>query len=261
MPFGRKAKSLSFLTEVKDFFKFKKVKMRKLLNYLWLALVSLGILALVYGGLTIFDVKNQNQNLNQKQKQLEKQIILLENKFEQLATSPRQNQPIAPNKIAGVATESIQAATPNDSPPTEADDQNQPIPQPSPSMIISPRPTQSSTSLPTQKPTPTPEATPTPTPTPVAKAAVSIEQVGKYQVDLTDDDTAFTILLRAGEENSFTVEYQMYDFGAFITCIAEICTTGNQYWAFYYNSAYSMVGASAQIVKDGDTTAWKLESF
>ena len=80
-------------------------------------------------------------------------------------------------------------------------------------------------------------------------------------MNLTDDETAFTILLKAGQENGFSVDYQMYDFGVFITGISGIIPTGNQYWAFYYNGVYSMVGASARPVEDGDATAWKFESF
>ena len=92
---------------------------------------------------------------------------------------------------------------------------------------------------------------------------MAIENVGVYTVvDLETDDTAFSILLKAGQENGFSVDYQTYEgMGAFVTCISGICGHDNYYWAFYYNGGYSMVGASSQSVKDGDETAWKFESF
>ena len=81
-------------------------------------------------------------------------------------------------------------------------------------------------------------------------------------MDLQADDTAFSALLRAGQENGFSIEYQMYEgLGAFVTCIVGICGHDNYYWAFYYNGSYSMVGASAQPVTSGDTMTWKFESF
>lgn len=224
--------------------------MRKILIYLWLPLVSLAVLALIYGSLTIFDLKNQNQTFSQKQKEFEKQISLLENKFEELAAQAKQEnqEPSAPKKIAGISIK----ATPTPSP----------IPTLTPTPVVSPTPTPTSTPTPAPTSTPTSTPTPTPTPTPVEQAAVAIENVGTYTVNLGIDDTAFSILLRAGQDNGFVVEYQMYeDLGAFVTCIAGICSHDNYYWAFYYNGSYSMVGASSQAVTAGDTTAWKFESF
>jgi len=216
--------------------------MRKILAYLWLPLVSFVLLGSIYGSLTIIDLKNQNQNLEQKQKKLEKQIVSLEDKFEEIAASAKQEnqEPAAPKKIAGVSTKATSTSI----------------------FTSTPMPTPTVTSTPTPTPTITSTPTPTPTPTPVEQTTVAIENVGTYVVNLEIDDTAFSILLRAGQENSFVVEYQTYEgMGAFVTCIAGICGHDNYYWAFYYNGSYSMVGASAQPVTNGDTTAWKFESF
>jgi len=224
--------------------------MRKILIYLWLPLVSLAVLALIYGGLTIFDLKNQNQSLSQKQKEFEKQISLLENKFEELAASTKQEnqQPGAPKKIAGLSTKATPTLIPTSTPST--------------TLGASPTPTPRLTPTPTPTPTPAPISTPTPTPTPVSQASVEIENVGTYAVHLEIGDTAFSILLRAGQENSFNVEYQTYEeLGAFVTCIAGICSHDYYYWAFYYNGNYSRTGASSQPVSSGDETAWKFESF
>jgi len=93
------------------------------------------------------------------------------------------------------------------------------------------------------------------------QAVVTIENLGSYRVDLKDSDNAFTILKRAGVENGFPIEYQEYSFGVFITAIGAIMPRGNQYWAFYYNGKFSMVGASSQSISKNDTTFWRLESF
>lgn len=228
---------------------------RKILAYLWLPIVSFALLALIYGGLTILDLKNQNQIQNQKQKNLEKQISQLSAEFNQLplVAGERQQTNIAKTnrEIAGAADQTstqTSTATPTNS---------------TPEPFVKPKSKPSATAAPTSAPTitPTPTPIPTPTPTPTAQATVAIENVGSYQVNLTTSETAFTILLRVAAENGFIIDYELYDFGAFVKCIANICPSQNQYWAFYYNGAYSMVGASAQAVEDGDTTSWQLESF
>lgn len=91
-------------------------------------------------------------------------------------------------------------------------------------------------------------------------ATVKIAQLGSFQVDLQDQDNAFTILKRAGMENSFEVKYQWYEgLGAFINCIGGICSQNKNYWVFYYNNQYSLVGASSQPVKAGDIISWEFE--
>lgn len=93
------------------------------------------------------------------------------------------------------------------------------------------------------------------------QATVIIENVGSFKVDLQIGDNAFTILQRASVKNNFALVYQTYSFGVFITGIGGITPSGNQYWAFYYNGAYSNVGASDQPVKKDDNTFWQLASF
>lgn len=89
---------------------------------------------------------------------------------------------------------------------------------------------------------------------------VEIQGLSNFQVGFRENDTAFSVLLRAGEENNFTISYQNYgSLGAFISCIADVCSYGNYYWAFYYNGQYSSLGASGQPVADNDTTSWKFE--
>jgi len=93
------------------------------------------------------------------------------------------------------------------------------------------------------------------------EASVIIQNVGSYKVAVKTGDTAFSALQRAASQNGFTIKYQDYSFGVFVTEIANIKPAGSQYWAFYYNGQYSQVGASAQKISANDTIFWQLESF
>lgn len=93
------------------------------------------------------------------------------------------------------------------------------------------------------------------------QVSVGIQNVGSYKVDVKADDTAFSVLKRAAAANNFSIDYQTFDFGVFITAIDSIKPADNQYWSFYYNGKYSQAGASDQKVATGDTTFWELASF
>lgn len=91
--------------------------------------------------------------------------------------------------------------------------------------------------------------------------SIIIQNVGSFKIKLKSDDNAFSALQRAASENNFSLTYDNYSFGVFIKSIAEIMPADNQYWAFYYNGAFSNVGAGDQPVKSGDTTFWQLQTF
>lgn len=93
------------------------------------------------------------------------------------------------------------------------------------------------------------------------QATVTIENVGSYKVDLQSGDNALTVLQRASSQNNFALKFDTYSFGVFITGIGGVNPTGNHYWAFYFNGAFSNVGASDQPVKNGDSIFWQLASF
>ena len=136
-------------------------------------------------------------------------------------------------------------------------------------QIVQPSPQQpsSSPSVPQVNTTPSePQPQPPPAEIPKKKATVEIAQIGSYQVELRDEDSAFSILLRAGQENNFSVKYTEYTgMGVFVDCLGGICSqnfgTGGTYWAFYYNGTYSQVGASLQPVVENDLASWKFETW
>ena len=219
--------------------------MRKLLNYLWLPIFAGIVLVFVYSALMIADLKIKNQKYEETQNELQTKIAQLEREFSGLTTV----------QVAGVKDEQSK---------TEKTVSITAEPRATPRATSTPTPTPKPSTAPTPTPSTTLVAspTPTPTPTPAAQATVAIENIGNYTIDLEANDTAFSILLRTGQENGFSIEYQIYEgLGAFVTCIAGTCGHDNYYWAFYYNDSYSMVGASLQLVSAGDTTTWKFESF
>lgn len=217
--------------------------MQKILSYHWLPITAGLVVILIYGTLNIADLKIKNQKSEQKQNELQSKIVQLENNLGNLNVQMAgiEEKKKSTSKTVLAAKDEVRNEVPT-------------LPTPIPSLAVK--------KTPTPTPTSTPTPTPTLTPTPVSQASVAIENVGTYTVDLELNDTAFSILLRAGLSNNFNVEYQTYEgMGAFVSCIAGICTHDNFYWAFYYNGSYSMVGASVQVVSPGDTTMWKFESF
>jgi len=135
-----------------------------------------------------------------------------------------------------------------------------PMPSPSAPKILKVR----TSPTPTRTSTPTPTPTPTSAPTPVIKqVTVEIQNQGIYKVELQENDNAYTVLARAAAENGFALETIDYggSLGIMVTGIGGVNAHDNYFWAFYYNGAMSMVGASSQPVSDGDTTSWKFETW
>lgn len=212
--------------------------MKKLFNYLRLLIISIFLIGLLYGGLNLANLNLQKVKAGQSQEDIAKKILSLENKLNNLENHNSELE----NKIINLESD-LNNITPVSSKPIEITKYIEKEP------IIK-----------------------TVTQTKVVKeivreeieknqAVVTIENIGSFRVDLQENENAFTILKEASTQNGFPLEYQEYSFGVFITSIGGIKPSGNQYWAFYYNGKYSMVGASDQKINKNDTTFWRLESF
>lgn len=208
--------------------------MKKILESLWFLLVGVFLVGAVYGSLTIVQTAKANNGFNQTQQVLADKIADLEVKV----TGQQQTIDDLAGKLAEVK-KIASAPKPVLTAPTA------PAPSPAPTPEIQ---TVTKTVVVKEKPKPT--------------VNVTIQGVGSYHVATKSGDTALSALKRAASQNGFTVDLTTYEgMGAFVTGISNIKPAGNQYWAFYYNGQYSMVGASAQKISDGDTTFWRLESF
>jgi outer membrane murein-binding lipoprotein Lpp len=207
--------------------------MKKILGFTWLLIVAAALIMSIYGGASLAQNQKQNRTLGNKIDQLTQKIDQLEAKINQ------------PGQVAAASSE-------NGSQPT-SEPKAKPRSKPFPS-------TRALASTPTPSPTPTPISTPTPIPKKLV--TVEIQTLASYKVELQENDTAFSVLLKAAQDNNFTVDYTIYEgLGAFVNCIAGICGHDSYYWAFYYNGQYSQVGASSLPVSDGDITIWKFETW
>lgn len=222
--------------------------MKKISEYLQIPVAALILIALIYVSLNLADIKNQNKILSQKQIVLETRLLDLEKTVDANKIALEQNQAeIAENqkqietyKKLALASKMILGAQ------TEAP------------VTIEPSSTIQTLEAPAKIVTKTvivkKEVT-------KKQVAVVVDGIGSYQVNWQAGDTAWSILKRASTKNNFVLQYQMYDFGVFVTGIGGIVPKGNQYWAFYYNGKYAQVGASDQSVSPGDTTFWQLATF
>ncbi|MEI8061078.1 MAG: DUF4430 domain-containing protein [Candidatus Berkelbacteria bacterium] len=209
--------------------------MNKLFKSLMFPALSLLIVTLIYGGLSIASLNNQAKELKKENQarssslaDLQNQLSQIQNKVNQtlsLNDNLQQSLSAAQKQISGLqAKPAVQTA----SAPT----------------IITKTITQTVDRL-----------------VVLNQATITIENVGSYKVDLQSGDNAFNILQRAASQNNFALKYDTYSFGVFVTGIGGIVPTGNQYWAFYYNGAFSNVGALDQPVQQGDSIFWQLASF
>lgn len=135
--------------------------------------------------------------------------------------------------------------------------------------LSNPQPTISESNSAPQSTTPSsqlPNSSPTQTQSQEIKleqkiANLSIEGVGDYQVDWQENDTAWTIMLRAAAKYHFVMSYQKFAIGIYISRLGDKDTQGTYYWSLYYNNAYSMLGVSDLKIQPNDKISWKYESW
>jgi len=85
----------------------------------------------------------------------------------------------------------------------------------------------------------------------------AIDENGEVVLPLTavgfdEGDTAFDLLLEAGEKHDLEVAYEVYDFGNMITGIGNQSPSGSAYWSFTINGKSAEVGSSTHPAKNGD---------
>jgi len=216
--------------------------MQKIFLNLKFPIFVLAVIILIYGGLTIADLKNKTVKLNNQNESLTFKIDDLSNKLDQIQGNIDQTKNdsdilsgklvIAQKQITFLQNQTTSKQVLGDN-------------------IIELKPATITKTI-TQTLTQEIEKN---------QATVTIENVGSYKVDLQSSDNAFEVLKRAATENGFSLDYDTYSFGVFVKNIGGITPANNQYWAFYFNGAFSQVGASDQPVQKGDSIFWQLTSF
>ena len=217
-------------------------------------LIALFLVAVVYGGLSIFKLQKQNQAMLAKQNILENRITDLQNQIID-----------GQNKMAQVS-DTLDKTT-NDLTKTKKDLAYYKQLALQPKEVLPEKIATADQAINIIPTPPTITLTKTKIKTvyvkeaPVYEATVTIKNVGSYKVAVTAGDNAFTALKKASEQYGFKIEYDTYSFGVFVTSIAGNKPAANQFWAFYYNGKFSDVGAQDQSVSANDTTFWQMESF
>ena len=219
--------------------------MQKIYLNLKFPIFAILIIVLIYGGLSLADLKNKTTKLNKQNESLSFKIDDLSNKLNQIQGNidqAKNDNDILSGKLA-TAQKQIAYLQNQTTSKQVLGDSTEKIVELKPATI-----TKTITKTVTSE---------------VEKnqATVTIGNVGSYKVDLLSGDNAFEVLKRAATENGFKLDYDTYSFGVFIKSIGNIAPMENQYWAFYFNGAFSNVGASDQPVQKGDSIFWQLTSF
>lgn len=253
---------VAFCDRTKVFLKTLKIGglLKFFFRFTWLPVIMIFVLTLIFGGAALVKAQKQNDILSSKVTKLSQESN----------TSPAA-------KVEGASSEELRKSSdstviPNNQ-ETSQGNSTQPVVEntnifstpttPSPTSTAKTATKSKSGSVVVSSALPIPTLIPIPTPTlaPRKLATVKIQNLGDFRVSIKDNDTAFTLLIRASQENNFQVSYQNYgDLGSFIDCIGGICGgQNNKYWMFYYNDQFSSVGASSQLISENDITTWKFE--
>jgi hypothetical protein len=218
--------------------------MIKIINYIKVPIFALITLTFIYGGINLAQAKNEISSLKNTKPNT---ISMVE--------TPKIEAPTTVKTIEySPVSEKIQ--TPEN--PTIVEEPAliaiETVITPTPAKNVKKTSSKNTTSNTIEEPKPTPTIE-------INVATIKIDNVGTYQVEIANSDTAFSILKKAAAQNDFSISYDSYDFGVFVTTIGGIKANNSQFWAFYYNGAFSSVGASDQKISQDDVISWKLQSF
>jgi hypothetical protein len=222
--------------------------MNKLTKSLMFPAISLLIVAMIYGGLSIANLNNQTKDLQKQNQNITFNVANLQTNFNQLQSEENQTAGINNNLQQNLTAAEKQIA---ELQKTTSDNSTSNAVATAPAAITK-------TIIQTID-------------QPVAEnqATVIIDKDGSYlggiyQVELQAGDNAYTVLERAAEQNKFTIETTNWggDLG--------ICIDGfngddhfsdGKYWAFYYNGVSSDAGVSNQLIFNGDVIEFRIETY
>ncbi|MFD1173513.1 DUF4430 domain-containing protein [Oceanobacillus picturae] len=87
------------------------------------------------------------------------------------------------------------------------------------------------------------------------------EVFGVTAIEIDEGDTAFDVLLEAGEKKDKEIQYDEYDFGNYVTGIGDVLETNTHSWSFNVNGKAADVGASSFEVENGDNVLFALRDL
>src|SRR5690606_16409355 len=86
-------------------------------------------------------------------------------------------------------------------------------------------------------------------------------QVATYQVTITKDTNALTLLTDEATKKGWEIEVETYDFGTLVESINGQSNTADKAWIYFVNDQAANVGADQMKIQDGDVVEWKYETF
>jgi hypothetical protein len=108
------------------------------------------------------------------------------------------------------------------------------------------------------------KSNPSPTPTIASiqqKIEITIdfgnEEKITFSQEYKKDETAFSLLKMALEENNLTLKSKQYDFGVFIEGIGNFLNTKEKAWIFFVNGKSADNAADKIILQPEDLVEWK----
>ncbi len=85
-------------------------------------------------------------------------------------------------------------------------------------------------------------------------------QPEEYQIEISQTETAFSLLQKLAELEDFEIGFTNYDFGVFVESIDGLKNgQNNQYWQYWVNDKLAEVAADKKEVEIGDRVEWKFE--
>ena len=87
------------------------------------------------------------------------------------------------------------------------------------------------------------------------------EDVKKYQIEISNNSTVFSLLEELSKRENFEIETTVYpEMGIFVKSISEAKGgTDNKWWQYWVNDKLGDVAADKKQVKNGDKIEWKFE--
>jgi len=81
--------------------------------------------------------------------------------------------------------------------------------------------------------------------------------VSTYSLDVEDDTTAFSLLVKVTQKENISLETKEYDFGVFVESINGVVGTSEMAWIYFVNGRSGQIAADQQKVSPGDTVEWR----
>lgn len=87
------------------------------------------------------------------------------------------------------------------------------------------------------------------------------EEINKYQIEISQDSTVFSLLETLSQREKFEVSSTSYkEMGVFVETIDAVKNgTEGKYWQYFVNDKLGEVAADKKTIKESDEIEWRFE--